>query len=611
MNGANGARWIRGGDGRWDRTGSGPVEYFVPRKTSGLVREAAAMQPYGCSNAGVPLRRSSPKWLNINWIGVEVDSVNRRTGEANEFGRIESAPDGSEPISEPVSGVSTTHNPAQRGPGGALTVVEGAEGTEQWFQGPQEWSGPQSELCLLDAVPGLIVVFDAMGCIVEWNRACSELLGYVCAEVRGRPFWECLVPAGEAEAARNEFLELIERQEAGSVERYWQAKDGELKWICWSVRVQRTADGRIGSISASGLDRTAVRSREVRLMSIAADALVTANADQKIIGFERGAEQLFGWSASEVIGQPLERLVAAASLPAYHRLVQSLLADPSRVHRLSQRGVDFTAQRNGGEFAAEVGVLMERGPGGMEYTLVFRDISHRKQLETSLRREIRVRDELTRTIVHDLRNPLNSIALQAQLMVRPSDQQERRSTVATERIKRSVGLMTRLLDHLADVSRVQAGRIPLDKAPLDIGKALREAVDSALPQACVKNIRLRLEVEDALPVIVADPTGLLQVLHNLLGNALKFCPDEGMICVGARRVDEQLRVNVTNSGPVIPQEQQVYLFEPFWQGDPRSRGGAGLGLAIAKGIIEAHGGTIGVESSDQLGTTFFFSLPFS
>lgn len=609
MSGANGARWMRGRDPRPE--GEGRAKYIVPLEVLGLSRQTEVTGACGCSNAGVPLRRSSPRWLNINWIAAEVDSVNRRMGElrTDGFERVEFGPESE--ASEPVSRVSTTHGASHRDAAAESSCsAEAAHGLQPYAQSELKRSPPPNEQRLLDAVPGLIVAFDPGGAIIAWNRACSELLDHDFAAHLGHPFWEYVVPECEAESARREFLALVQCRDVGATERCWRTRSGELKWIHWSLSVQRDAQGRARSIMGTGLDRTSFRLHEQHLMGLAVDAKVIADGEQRITGFEGGAEQVFGWSAHEVLGNPLETLIAPASRSAYHRVVDALRTGPES-DGTSSRKLDCTAQRNGSEFAAEVGISLRRGLFGSEFTLVIRDVSGRKQLEASLRREIRVRDELTRTIVHDLRNPLNSIALQAQLMVRPSDQHERRSTVATERIKRCVGHMTRLLDHLADVSRVQAGRIPLDKVPLVIGKTVREAVDSALPQACVKNIRLRIDVEEGLPILIADPTGLLQVLHNLLGNALKFCPEAGTITVGARQQEGQLRVHVTNSGLPIPEEQQVYLFEPFWQADPRSRNGAGLGLAIAKGIVEAHGGSIWVESSEQLGTTFCFALPLA
>jgi signal transduction histidine kinase len=147
----------------------------------------------------------------------------------------------------------------------------------------------------------------------------------------------------------------------------------------------------------------------------------------------------------------------------------------------------------------------------------------------------------------------------------------------------------------------------LNASPQTPASLLREAIDSAGPQAT--RLRLHLEAPGSAPSVLADRDRLLQVFSNLLGNAMKFTPAGGEIWVGARVEDEQVRFHVRDTGPGIPSESLAHIFDRFWQANRTDRRGAGLGLSIAKGIVEAHGGTLQVESEPGRGSTFSFTVP--
>jgi signal transduction histidine kinase len=311
------------------------------------------------------------------------------------------------------------------------------------------------------------------------------------------------------------------------------------------------------------------------------------------------------------LGGPLEVLIPVRFRAAHRQHIARFAMAAAHTRRMGEGNLEIVGLRKSGdEFPAEAGVSkLEARDGRRLLTIILRDVSVQKLLELSLRREIRCRDELTRTIVHDLRNPLNSITLQSQLMVRHDGLPERRDNAALDRIRRSATQMSDLLDDLLDVSRIEAGRLCVHKAPLSMLELLTEAVESARPQASVSSIDLRLEAETALPKIAADRIRVLEVLNNLVGNALKFTPSGGTVTVRAAGRGDDVSVSVTDTGPGIPAAIVDHLFEPFWQADPTDRRGAGLGLTITKGIVEAHGGCIWVESAPGAGATFFFTLP--
>jgi signal transduction histidine kinase/CHASE3 domain sensor protein len=221
---------------------------------------------------------------------------------------------------------------------------------------------------------------------------------------------------------------------------------------------------------------------------------------------------------------------------------------------------------------------------------------------------VRARDEVLAIVSHDLRNPLNAIAVGAQALL-SSDSSREQQVPMLQIIRRNAARMDRLIQDLLDASRLQAGRrLAVSPAPLDLAAVVAEACQATAVRTRATLQTIGSEVPEGLPPVLADRDRLLQVLGNLIDNALKFTPEGGRITVQASCGEGHLRVAVTDNGPGIPDRHLPRLFEPFWQAQQAGRQGAGLGLSIAKGIVEAHGGRIGVETVEGRGSTFWFTL---
>jgi signal transduction histidine kinase len=223
------------------------------------------------------------------------------------------------------------------------------------------------------------------------------------------------------------------------------------------------------------------------------------------------------------------------------------------------------------------------------------------------RREVNAREEVLRIVSHDLRNPLNTISMSAGLMLEvdvPAEQRMKQLSL----IKRAGERMNRLIQDLLDVAKLEAGRLAVDPRPIEIAPLVTEAAEMLRPIAAEKSIRLDVVAADGLPRITADSGRVLQVLSNLVGNAVKFTPPDGRVTIRAEPFAGSVRFCVADTGAGIPPEQLPHIFGRFWQADRSDRRGIGLGLAIAKGIVEAHGGRISVESRVGEGTSFYFTL---
>jgi signal transduction histidine kinase len=231
------------------------------------------------------------------------------------------------------------------------------------------------------------------------------------------------------------------------------------------------------------------------------------------------------------------------------------------------------------------------------------------RLYREAREAVRMRDDILAVVSHDLRNPLNTISVASSLLeLEPKPDVAHK---AKRSIARAAKQMERLIQDLLDVSRAESGNLPLSLAPLEVASLIEEAYALAQPQAEDKSVKLERRVAANLGTIEGDRDRLLQVLGNLIGNAIKFVPAGGTVTIGAQDLYGQIRLWISDNGPGISAEHIPRVFDRFWQANRQGRRGAGLGLTIAKSIIDAHGGQIGVHSQEGEGSTFFCWLPCS
>ncbi len=180
-----------------------------------------------------------------------------------------------------------------------------------------------------------------------------------------------------------------------------------------------------------------------------------------------------------------------------------------------------------------------------------------------------------------------------------------------EVIQRAATRANRLIQDLLDVAKIQAGGLVVDSKPVNAANLVQEAIDGAMPLATAADIRITRSVEDPEREVMCDRDRVLQVFANLIGNAIKFTPRNGEINVGARFDDGEAQFWIQDTGPGIPAENIPYVFDRYWQAKSTAKLGTGLGLSIAKGIVEAHGARIWVESEPGKGARFSFTLPAS
>ena len=213
-------------------------------------------------------------------------------------------------------------------------------------------------------------------------------------------------------------------------------------------------------------------------------------------------------------------------------------------------------------------------------------------------------------VAHDLRNPLTAIRMDAEMLVHmlgPTLDAYPRESL--ERIYAITGRMDGLIQDLLEVSRMERGTLALEAFPRDPAFLLAEAAHALAPLAAAHGLTLTVEAANGLPAVLADGERVLQIVSNLVGNAVKFTPEGGTVTLASAPGEGEVRFSVSDTGPGIPPEQVPHIFGAFWQARHADRRGLGLGLSIARGLVEAHGGRIWVESEPGRGASFVFTLP--
>lgn len=223
---------------------------------------------------------------------------------------------------------------------------------------------------------------------------------------------------------------------------------------------------------------------------------------------------------------------------------------------------------------------------------------------------VRAREGVLSIVSHDLRNPLGTILMSARILLDSTALPADRRTKHLGVIIRATERMNRLIDDLLDVARLDAGQeLSLDREAHEIVDMIVEMSDAYRPQADAKLVRFSCDVADDLPAARLDRLRIMQVLANLISNAIKFTPEGGEVILRVESASSDIRFVVSDTGAGIDEKDAGRVFDRFWQATRTARLGTGLGLPIAKGIVEAHGGRIWFESTPGVGTSFFFTLP--
>lgn len=332
------------------------------------------------------------------------------------------------------------------------------------------------------------------------------------------------------------------------------------------------------------------------------DAIVTFNPSGSIETMNRAAEAMFGWSREELRRRDISLIADLA--PGEGAFLRRLGGgDPTAI--TGAREV-VGRRRNGATFDAEIALGAMQQSDGAHGVAAIRDVTDRKQAE-------RAKDEFVSTVSHELRTPITSIAgslglLESGAAGALSDKAGRLVYIARTSCERLV----RLINDLLDIEKIAAGKVRFDMRPLDLRTPARQAIQDLGGFAAEHGVTVHLTAPDFPLMVSGDMDRLVQVFTNLVSNAVKFSPAGGRVDVALRGDETGVRARVADQGPGVPEAFRAALFGKFAQADSssaRAKGGAGLGLAISKEIVDRHRGRIRLVSAPGDGAVFEFELP--
>jgi PAS domain S-box-containing protein len=555
-------------------------------------------------------------------------------------------------------------------------------------------------------------------------------------------------------------------------------------WITWgSARYSRTYPS-----SGRALDSIRSHAALAAIVDISADAMIALDAAFRIVRFNRGAEHIFGWSESEMLGEPLDRLLPMASRAVHRAHMRTFAEGPIDARHMGDRRVITGVRRNGEQFPAEASIARVTMDGDRTFMVTLRDVSERRRNEerqrllatagwvlassldvestmativelpvpllgewsmlelltpegklrraalthmdparhevtsalvsrlpfdvssnpaeaaggrvahegeallitdvsdwlsanfptendrnraeslgaTSVllvplraggralgalhlvrtrddaphhaeelsiavqyaglaalalenarlyqesRQAVRERDDMLAVVSHDLRNPVNAIKLLTGAMLEGNPgQQLLLDRDDVESIRSAARQSNLLIQDLQDMTRISAGRLRVERRRVPIAEVVKESADLFEPVMQHAGLTFTTTIPSNVPSLQADPVRIQQVLSNLLGNAAKLTPSGGSVSLALRLEATDVRISIRDTGPGISAEHMPKLFERYWQAPRLLRSGSGLGLYIARGIVEAHGGEIGAISEEGKGSEFWFTLPLA
>jgi PAS domain S-box-containing protein len=437
-----------------------------------------------------------------------------------------------------------------------------------------------------------------------------------------------LARIAEIVAGEQESFDLLELNDGRIFERYSKALLIEGVYIgrVWSLR----------DVTQHYLSEITSR-RLAAIVASSDDAIIGKDVNSIITSWNTGAERIFGYTADEMIGTSIMRLIP----PNRHVEEREILARIRRGERVDHFETVRLA-KDGRELSVSVTVSPIKDSAGhvIGASKVARDITERRKAEKALKRAMgeaekanherlqlldserdararaelasRMKDEFLATLSHELRTPLNAVLGWAHIL-QAGKLQDEELNQGLDAIERNARAQAQIIEDLLDMSRIISGKIRLDVAQIDLPTVLNESIDTVRAAAEAKGIHLQVVIDHRVGPFSGDTDRLRQVFWNLLNNAIKFTPKDGQARVLLERVKSHIEVSVTDTGEGIAPEFLPYVFDRFQQGDAsttRRHSGLGLGLAIVKQLVELHGGTVHVRSDGiNKGTTFTLHLP--
>lgn len=467
-----------------------------------------------------------------------------------------------------------------------------------------------------------IFTVDTLGQITSWNLEAERILGYDEGEAVGQPFSIIYTPADRSANVPHQELATALKEGRAEDERWHMRKNGERFWALGIVTPTRDAEGVHTGYSKILRDMTerkraqemlaqqaeALRKSEQRLrrmVNIEGVGVLVFDGTGTLVDANDAFLGMMGHDRSEIAARSLTWRTMTP--PEYVAISEEQLVKLTATGRIGPYEKEYIRKDGSRSWMVFAGTSLGDGTV-LEYCI---DISDRKRAEEALQLADRRKDEFLATLAHELRNPLAPLRNGLQILKLTTDPTAREQARAM--MERQLGQMVRLVDDLLDISRITRNKMQLQKGRIELWSVIQNAIETARPQIEANGHTLTVTLPPQPVYLDGDQTRLAQVFWNLLNNSAKYTEPGGMIALSATLNGETAIVTVQDNGIGIPADYIPRLFELFSQVDgslERSQGGLGIGLALVKGLTEAHGGTVtGHSDGVGRGSRFVVQLP--
>jgi PAS domain S-box-containing protein len=457
----------------------------------------------------------------------------------------------------------------------------------------------RKEKFLIEKAVDVVCVIDRQAQIISVSKACKRAWGYEPDELRDHPLR--LILAGEsADRSIEQVLGAPKSIEIVTFQSQLRCKDGRLLDVLWTGHWSASESGLfciVTDISEQKQAEKEARQSEQKLrttLEALPIGVIAADAAGNVYFANSASHVMLGWSSGELAG----------------KLVSQVFADERfAAERQSKNELSFESNastKSGGTIPVEVRCSRIELSGEPRELFAFRDISSERELE-------RVKREFIAMVTHDLRSPLQSVhyllvALEEGILGTMSPDGVR----FARKVEKECNRMTRLLNDMLEIEKIDSGNFTLMCNAVNVRETTLHAVEVVRALADERRLRLEASLDDV--VCWADEQRVMQVMNNLLSNSIKYSPEGAVIKVAVQANEHEAVIRITDEGCGVPPQKIAKIFDKFVQvqsDDASNYGGAGLGLAICKAIVEQHGGAIGVDSKIGEGSSFWFTLPRS